>query len=200
MIPVWLEKTLSDKDVSSIEEAIKTSESVSDAEIIPLIVKKSISSEVNNKLSLISVGLILISLYVLTLGTPLAVVATIVSLGLMVMTVKAKKEIMKNSVESRAVSEFSQLNLHNTSQGTGVLVMVSLYEQKIIILCDTKVSAKIKDVNWEDVSNEFSKNMILKGLGPSLSRAVAHCGEKLKDIIPNRDKENEIPDSLIIKE
>jgi putative membrane protein len=102
----------------------------------------------------------------------------------------------------QALLEFHALRLERTAQATGVLVFVSLLEQRLIVLGDEGIDARVEPGAWDGVA-ELALAAIARGdLTGGLIAAVDACGEVLAQHVPwtgpGGDR-NELPDRLVVR-
>ncbi|MFT7485556.1 MAG: putative membrane protein [Candidatus Paceibacteria bacterium] len=102
--------------------------------------------------------------------------------------------------QEQSLQEFFGLGLHKTSQGTGVLLFVSLFERRVIVLGDEGIDAKVEEHLWEQ-----ARNSVLEGVGrgelqSGLQQAVEAIGGVLAaNFPPLEDNPNELPNHVIVR-
>jgi len=109
-------------------------------------------------------------------------------------------ERMAHKVNIRAHQAFLEHGLHRTELGTGVLVLISLLEQRIEVLTDHPILDQVPQHIWDDmvgvIRNGFQKGNPVE----SLCHAIATCGTVLAKAFPAENGEanpNELPNKLI---
>lgn len=102
------------------------------------------------------------------------------------------------ATHKRALEAFLSEEVFKTSQRTGILIFVSLFEQKVWVLGDSGINAKVTPSDWHDLVQTVLSGVKNKNLAISLSQAVLDCGELLKksglSILP--EDKNELCNSL----
>jgi putative membrane protein len=111
----------------------------------------------------------------------------------------ASKEI-NEEVEEAAVTNFFREGLYRTQDANGVLVFISVFEQKIHVLADQGIHAKVPAQQWNDVVNQISKGIRNHRRGEAICEAVNTIGKLLATYFPIKpDDKNELR-NLIISE
>jgi putative membrane protein len=102
--------------------------------------------------------------------------------------------------EEQAMVEFHRLGLRDTEAATGVLVFVSLFEHRVVVLGDTGIDAVLDEQHWVAVTEAALAGIVAGDLGRGLSDAVEACGAALSGHFPWADGDrNELPDRLIVR-
>jgi len=106
----------------------------------------------------------------------------------------------KMSPRENAVSEFYNLGMDKTKDGTGVLIYILFKERLFEIIADNNIYSRINESVFDSVTarmaDEFKKNNYLEG--------ILHCineiGAIMKKEFPRKpDDVNELPDEIVIK-
>jgi putative membrane protein len=102
--------------------------------------------------------------------------------------------------EEQAFQEFYAQGLHKTEAATGVLIFVSLLEQRVVVLADEGVNARVEDTFWIETDSAILQGIRGGSLRDGLIAGIDRAGEKLADLFPwTEGDRNEIPDRLIIR-
>lgn len=203
-IPGWLEHKLKNEDLLDIEKTVKNVETTTEAEIVPVVVKISIDKSLNNRLALFAMLGIILSA-VSAVGAFMTkemfyFFGFIVLYNVFRRTISFSNKKKKEAVEKRAAKEFYENSLDKTAKGTGVLVFLSDHEQKIVILCDSKLT-DLNSNTWEKIIKDFPKEVARVKLGPALNKVIKDIGKVLSESCPaSKGNVNELPNKLIIKE
>ena len=100
----------------------------------------------------------------------------------------------------QAFQEFYAQGLHRTRLGTGVLLFVSLFERRVIVLADEGIDAKVDAAFWEGVDAAVLDGIRRGSLRDGLVDGIRRVGEILEtDFPPPDDDVNEIPDRVIVR-
>lgn len=104
------------------------------------------------------------------------------------------------AASERALVEFETQNLHETAERTGVLVFISLFERRALVIGDRGIHEKVGDAQWAKARDLLLAAAAKGSLCDGLVAAVAECGRVLAQHFPARaDDVNELPDRLIVR-
>lgn len=104
-------------------------------------------------------------------------------------------------VEERAQIEFYQNLFRKTEKATGVLIFISIMEQRAVILADAELTAKLPTGLWDQTLNELMQGIRDGKTGEALCKTISSCGELLRTHFPSKESNpNEVSNQLIIKE
>jgi len=102
--------------------------------------------------------------------------------------------------EEQAIVEFHRLGLRDTDAATGVLVFVSLFEHRVVVLGDAGINAVLPPEHWDQVTEAALAGIVAGDLARGLVDAVTACGHPLAEHFPWADGDrNELPDRLEIR-
>jgi putative membrane protein len=100
----------------------------------------------------------------------------------------------------QAVLEFARLELHRTEARTGVLILVSLFERRIVVLGDAGIHAKVGDTQWAATRDAVLAGIDRDDLAGGLVEGIRACGDVLaREFPPASGDRNEVPDRLIVR-
>ncbi len=106
---------------------------------------------------------------------------------------------MCDEVTERARAVFFDQRVHHTAGATGVLLYVSLYERKAVVLADQAIVDKLGPNALQDVCDTLTAHLRRSHPTDALCQAIAAVGEKLAAVLPGAaDDVNELPDALVI--
>jgi putative membrane protein len=106
--------------------------------------------------------------------------------------------ISEARVRDAALMEFFSSGLYNTRESNGVLVYLSLFERRVVVLGDKGIHEKMGAERWDQV-----RNLIIDGIRSGRARegviaAVEACGKTLAEHFPFRsDDTNELSNVVI---
>ncbi|MBL8861887.1 MAG: TPM domain-containing protein [Planctomycetes bacterium] len=96
--------------------------------------------------------------------------------------------------------EFQRLELHRTEARTGVLVLVSLFERRVVVLGDVGIHATVGDAHWQRTRDAVLAGVDRGDLAGGLVEGIQACGELLARHFPAPDgSRNEVPDRLVVR-
>lgn len=106
---------------------------------------------------------------------------------------------LNEAVKERAVRAFYEKGLHRTKNGTGILILISIFERKVWILGDAGINAKISADSWQGLVTILTAGIKENRASEALCEVITSCGEKLALHFPREsDDMNELQDELLI--
>ncbi len=109
-----------------------------------------------------------------------------------------KKEL-EEEVRRAAREAFMTSRIRNTAGGTGILIFVSFYEHRVIVLPDDAILEKLPEQDWGMLCAEIVSGLKVERASEALEAAVASCGEILGGVLPRQNKdEDELSNELIL--
>jgi putative membrane protein len=100
----------------------------------------------------------------------------------------------------QALQEFQRFGLSRTAGGTGVLLFVSLFEHRVVVLGDTAIHAKVGDAHWDATTRAVLQEVERGRLADGLRAGVEASGRVLAEHFPAAPGDrNELPDHLIVR-
>jgi len=104
------------------------------------------------------------------------------------------------AASEQALVEFQAQGLHETEERTGVLLLVSLYERRAIVMGDKGIHAKVGDAHWARARDLLLESAASGRLCDGLVAAVGECGRVLAENFPVRPGDsNELSDHLVVR-
>ena len=102
------------------------------------------------------------------------------------------------AVRDRAVRAFYEKGLYRTSQATGILIFISLFERKVWILGDRGINSRIPAASWQELARTLAEGLRTGRAADALCSVIRQCGEELARHFPaNPAVGNELPDELL---
>ena len=211
-------KPFTDAERERIRQAVQQAERVTKGEIVPMIVPTSaLYREAGYRtgliLALLSLALLLtIEIYWLPWGWHAGnagwlLLAVVISYGLgqwlgrvpMVVRLVTSRERMVHKVALRAEQAFYKHGLHQTKGRTGVLILVSILEQRVHILADKGINDHVPAGTWDRLVNGILDGIRTGQATDAICAAIAKCGALLAQVSPagSGGNPNELPDALI---
>jgi putative membrane protein len=100
----------------------------------------------------------------------------------------------------QALVEFQTQGLSETAERTGVLIFVSLYERRAIVMGDKGIHEHVGDAHWAGARDRLLDSAAHGRLCDGIVSAVEECGRVLAQHFPPRaDDTNELPDRLVVR-
>jgi putative membrane protein len=105
--------------------------------------------------------------------------------------------IAEEEVYEKALRVFRELDLHHTTERTGILILVSLLEHRVQVLADSGINARVKSGTWDEVVGIVLAGIKGGDLCQGLCDAIDRCGEILAHEFPIQpDDVDELPNQL----
>jgi putative membrane protein len=107
---------------------------------------------------------------------------------------------MDQEVRSRAERAFLDHGLHQTAEGTGVLIFASLLEREAVVLGDHGIHARVGDAEWQATVAALVAGMKRGAPADGFVEAITRCGARLAEHFPRAGAPvaNELPDALTL--
>ena len=109
------------------------------------------------------------------------------------------KSILNANARRRASEQFLVQNLHTTAGRTGVLIFLSIAEQRVEIIADNGIDEKVPKGTWQSIVDEFISDIGAGRQVAGFEKAIRRIGAHLAEHFPPGDRDpNELPDHLIV--
>lgn len=110
----------------------------------------------------------------------------------------AGEEAMEARTRRRAAVAFLDQEVFRTAGRTGILLFVSLFEHRVVLLADSGINEQVEQGQWEEITRRLAGEIRRGRRGPAMVEAIRACGELLArhkvEIRP--DDRNELSDEL----
>ncbi len=109
---------------------------------------------------------------------------------------------LDHHVHQRAAAAFLEQEVFKTKHRTGVLIFLSLFERRVVVLADTGINAKVGQHEWDGIVAEIAGGIRTGAPGKALADAIRRCGDLLvrDGMAGPADDTDELPDSLQLRE
>jgi len=105
---------------------------------------------------------------------------------------------METRVHEAAFVEFFSSGLHRTREANGVLIYLSAFERRVVVLGDRGIHEKMGDRHWDEARDTIIRSIREGKARQGICAAVELCGRGLAEYFPPRpDDVNELPDQVI---
>ncbi|TLM63967.1 MAG: hypothetical protein FDZ69_12085 [Deltaproteobacteria bacterium] len=94
---------------------------------------------------------------------------------------------------------FLDHNLHRTVDGTGILILICLFEHRVQVLADHGIHHAVTPETWQRVADTVTAGIRANRTADALCEAIAHCGELLADKFPPRAGDTDELPNLITR-
>lgn len=111
------------------------------------------------------------------------------------------RRIMIRRVQERARRHFTEAGVFNTRDRTGILLFISELEQRVELIADRGIAARIDQGQWEEIISELIRGIKTGEAVPAICRAVEKCGELLAQYFPRKpDDSDELDNDISVLE
>jgi putative membrane protein len=206
----------SQSDLDRIAETVRAAESKTSGEIVPYFVNQSDDYGIarwRGGAAVAAVALIaaLTVQMMSTTWVPLGILelsGTVVGaylLGILLIRVfpsfrrlMAGHTLMGHRVSQRASLAFLSEEVFKTRERTGILIFLSFFERRVIVLGDSGINAKVAQSEWDGIVQTIVKSTKQGKPADGLVDAIRQCGELLQQhgVERRRDDTDELSDSL----
>ncbi len=109
---------------------------------------------------------------------------------------------VEHRVRQRAAAAFLENEVFRTRARTGVLIFLSLFERRVVVLGDSGINARVGQHEWDAIVAGIVAGMRADRPGKALAGAIARCGELLEHdhVARAADDTDELPDTLQMRE
>ena len=109
------------------------------------------------------------------------------------------RQQMLEEVSSRARETFFDKRVHHTSNATGLLIYLSLFERLAVVLGDENVLETVGQDFLDNLCSQLTMGMRDGHATEALCSVIATAGEKLSGSLPRGDQDsNELHDTLVL--
>src|SRR5512139_3515231 len=100
-------------------------------------------------------------------------------------------------VAERAKTAFLDHGLHHTQEGTGILILICLFEHRVQVLADHGIHHAVPPATWQKVADMVTTGIRTGRTCEALCEAIACCGDLLAENFPPRhDDTDELPNLI----
>lgn len=207
----WSTKVLSEEQKLQIEEAIAKAELLTNAEMVPMIVRRSSEAHESIRGFVLGTLLGLMICYVLAEFFALHGYAYFIpvlgALGFLASYNPGFARLLigrgerQRASELRAELEFSRLNISKTQDRVGILLFVSDFDRQVVVLSDESIAKVLDSQTWSEVCS-----MIVLGLKTdTFSSKIVESIDKMGNLCaasfpPKSVNINEIENHIIVKD
>jgi putative membrane protein len=98
----------------------------------------------------------------------------------------------------RAAAAFLEQEVFRTRDRTGILLFLSLFERRVVLLADSGIHQKVEEGQWEAITRRLAAEIRAGRPGPGLVEAVRACGELLErhGVARRADDQDELSNEL----
>lgn len=199
---------VNEADKQAISKSIELLESKSSAELVAVVTKKSATYKYESSvISIIMVCFIsLICLYFDISTLFLMQIQILLFLVLHFIFDKFESLVLfllpsfykKSTASKYANTQFANLKLNRTKTKHALMFFVSIDEKYVEIITDENISANVSNDYWQEIVDEFIKDVKNGDLSGGYLKAINTCSTYLIKEFPIKDNdENELPNEVI---
>lgn len=112
-----------------------------------------------------------------------------------------RPSVLAQWVWLRAELEFHREGLGKTIDRTGILILLSVFERRAVVLADKGINEKLDKSVWQEVINSVVDGVKKGQLADNLELAIKQCGNLLTKHFPIKaDDTNELSNTVVVKE
>lgn len=110
----------------------------------------------------------------------------------------AGHEMLDARVRQRAAAAFLAEEVFRTRERTGILLFVSLFERRVVVLGDSGINRQVEASHWEGIVATVTAGIRDGRPGAALAAGIRQCGELLArfGVAIRPDDQNELSDEL----
>jgi putative membrane protein len=110
----------------------------------------------------------------------------------------AGEHLLDLRARRRAAVAFLEQEVFRTRNRTGILLFVSLFERRVVLLADSGIHQKVEEGAWEAITGRLAQGIRSGRPGPALIEAIRACGELLErhGVEIQADDTDELSDEL----
>lgn len=107
-------------------------------------------------------------------------------------------DLLDLRTRERAEMAFLEQEVFRTRERTGILLLVSLFEHRVVVLGDSGINQKVEQGQWDGIVQTVVAGIRAGRPGEALAAAIRQCGELLErhGVARQPDDRNELPDEL----
>lgn len=211
----WAKIPLTEAEIKALSDCVRQAELKTDGEIVPMIVRRSVSGRTAEwVLSLLLFVILEPLFFLLTDWKDLPLLFALVALAAVVWILPRPlfhlcpwlermlihSEDLHAAVETRALLELEDARIRHTQRRTGILIFVSWFEHKAVILGDEGIAAKVPNEVWHSLVQDFIDALRAGKVFDGFEHSIRRTGEILSEHFPAQsENQNEISNDLIIK-
>ena len=103
------------------------------------------------------------------------------------------------TLQALAEKEFYMLNMHQTRDKTGILLLFILEERQFYILADEGINKIVGQSVWQDVATEMQKDFSHGHFAEGIINGIKRVGEILSEHFPIKpDDKNELTNKVVL--
>jgi putative membrane protein len=207
---------LSKTEQHRVTEAVRAAEQLTSGEIVPLIASRSHdhpTAAISASIALAIPLALLISSQIGSrhwLGSEsvwLFLITALILHGLLY-PIALRTDLLKRpflghrrterEVERAAVAAFYAEGLHQTAEANGILLYISVFEERVWILADRSINHLVEQTVWDEMVDELTRGIRSGNRCEAICATIHRIGEILRQHFPHHKKDiNELHNLII---
>lgn len=106
---------------------------------------------------------------------------------------------VEHEVEKGALSAFYSEQLHKTKDANGILLYISVMEQRVWLLADSNINAKIDQQEWDSTIADLTTGIKTGQSAEAICQAVRRVGQILRTHFPYQKDDKDELHNLIVR-
>lgn len=108
------------------------------------------------------------------------------------------KRRIDEAVHGRSLAAFTAHGLHYTRAHTGILILASLFERRVVVLADRGINEKVQPGAWDEIVQLLTSGLKSGDGCAAFCGAIERCGNILAAHFPRpADDRDELEDKLV---
>ncbi len=109
-----------------------------------------------------------------------------------------QRDVLERRVRRRAAVAFLEEEVFGTEDRTGILLFLSLFERRVVVMGDAGINARVRPEEWLSISDAIAGGIRAGRPGAALVEGIAACGRLLaqRGVEIRADDRNELADDL----
>jgi len=212
---LWLKLHLNHAARERVQQAVAGAEKRTPAEIVPVLVRRSVRSHAAALAGLLLLALLWgcnqsVGRTLLPWGHWGAKLLDVAACALagwsLASTARVRRWLTRPSDRKRAVQmaaevSFHRLGLHQAEHDNGVLIFVSLEERQAVVLAGAGIASKVEAKEWDSICRRLVRRAAEGDLAGGFEAAILSSAELLEKHFPQprgKRRKNQISDRLRI--
>jgi putative membrane protein len=110
----------------------------------------------------------------------------------------AGDEMLELRTRQRAEMAFLEEEVFRTRERTGILLFLSLFEHRVVVLADSGIHTLVQPGQWDGIAAAIASSIRAGRAREALLEAIRSCGDLLErhGVARRADDVNELPDEL----
>jgi putative membrane protein len=112
------------------------------------------------------------------------------------------RSAMEAAVERRARAAFVDRQVFATRERTGILLFLSLFERRVVVLADAGIDARVAQGEWDEIASGIAAGIRAGRPGEAVAQGIRACGVLLANagVTRRADDRDELGDELRAEE